>query len=228
MKAMILAAGKGERMRPLTDHCPKALLQVGGKPLIQHQVERLVAAGLTEIVINHAKYGEQIESLLGDGCHLGASIHYSPEGDEPLETGGGIVRALPMLGGGAFAVVNADVWCDYPFSRLPKRPPALAHLVLVDNPPHHPEGDFTLIQGRVVLNQEPRLTFSGIGVYRPELFDECQGGRLPLAAVIRMAAAHGLVSGEYYPGGWVDVGTPERLSRLDAGLSGAIMATTTK
>jgi len=206
-------------MRPLTDYIPKALLSVGGKSLIQHQVERLVGAGFTEIVINHASFGEQIESLLGDGKAFGAAIQYSPEGAEPLETGGGMLRALPLLGPAPFVAVNADVWCDYPYSQLPRDPPALAHLVLVDNPHHHPKGDFALVRGWVVLNQTPRLTFSGIGVYRPALFDECEGGRFPLAMAIRMAAARGLVSGEHYRGAWVDVGTPERLARLKASMS---------
>ncbi len=215
MKAMILAAGKGERMRPLTEHTPKPLLKVGGKALIAHQIERLVRAGITEIVINHAKYGERIEAFLGDGRALGASIQYSREGEDPLETGGGVLKALPLLGPVPFLVVNADVWCDYSYPRLLTQPWGLAHLVLVDNPSHHPEGDFVLREGRVLLSGAPRLTFSGIGVYRPELFDECEMGCFSLAAVIRRAVSFGLVTGEYYPGVWIDVGTPERLAELD-------------
>jgi N-acetyl-alpha-D-muramate 1-phosphate uridylyltransferase len=220
MRAMILAAGKGERMRPLTEHIPKPLLRAGGKALITYQIERLVQAGITEMVVNHGNYGDQIEALLGDGSRFGASIHYSPEGDEPLETGGGIFKALPLLGSGPFIVVNADVWCDYPLSRLLTPPWGLAHLILVDNPDHHPEGDFALVDGCVLLTASPRLTFSGIGVYRPALFDECNSGRFPLAAVIRKAASWGLVTGEHYRGIWIDIGTPERLAQLDASLQG--------
>jgi MurNAc alpha-1-phosphate uridylyltransferase len=215
---MILAAGKGERMRPLTDHTPKAMLRVKGKPLIQYQVERLVGAGITEMVINHALYGEQIEDALGDGRAFGASIQYSREGVEPLETAGGIIKALPLLGREPFLAVNADVWCDYPYAKLPGEPSSLAHLILVSNPAHHPRGDFSLKAGLVSLRAWPRLTFSGIGVYRPQLFDECAIGRLSLGAVLRLAAAHGLVSGERYRGGWMDVGTPERLGELEQSL----------
>lgn len=220
MKAMILAAGKGERMRPLTEHIPKPLLKVGGKALIKYQIERLVQAGITEIVINHAQHGEKIEALLGDGRAFGASIQYSREGEAPLETGGGVFKALPLLGSAPFLAVNADVFCDYPHSRLLTQPWGLAHLILVDNPSHHPEGDFALREGRVMLGGVPRLTFSGIGVYRPELFDECEMGRFPLAAVIRRAVSFGLVTGEYYQGVWIDVGTPERLAELDKRLRG--------
>ena len=220
MKAMILAAGKGERMRPLTTQTPKPLLKVGGKALIAYQIERLVRAGITEIVINHARYGKEIESFLGNGQVFGASIQYSAEGEEPLETGGGVLKALPLLGPAPFLVVNADIWCDYPYSRLLTPPWGLAHLILVDNPNHHPEGDFVLCEGRVLLIGTLRLTFSGIGVYRPALFDECESGRFSLAAVIRRAVSFGLVTGEYYQGGWIDVGTPERLRELDRRLRG--------
>jgi MurNAc alpha-1-phosphate uridylyltransferase len=210
MKAMILAAGRGERMRPLTDHTPKPLLPVGGKPLLQWHVEALVAAGVCDIVINHAWLGEQIEAALGSGDALGAKIRYSPEG-EALETGGGIFRALPLLGDEPFVVVNADIVTDYPFARLPSVPAGLAHLVLVPNPAHHPEGDFYLEHGRVEAEGAPRLTYSGIGVYHPNLFRGQQPGRFPLAPLLRRAMAAGQVSGEFYAGRWLDAGTPERL-----------------
>jgi N-acetyl-alpha-D-muramate 1-phosphate uridylyltransferase len=214
MKAIILAAGKGERMRPLTDHTPKPLLEVGGKPLIAYHIERLVYAGITEIVINHARLGEKIEAALGDGTRYGATITYSPEGDEPLETGGGIFNALKLLGGPAFIAVNADAWSDFPFTRLPPQPAGLAHLILVDNPPHHTGGDFALTDGRLALDGAIKLTFTGIGLYRPQLFHECTYGRFPLAPLLRQATAQGLVSGEHYRGLWLDVGTPERLREV--------------
>ena len=210
MKAMILAAGRGERMRPLTDSLPKPLLPVASKPLIAWQIEALVAAGITEIVINHAWLGEMIENALGDGAAFGARIRYSPEG-EALETGGGIRRALPLLGEAPFLVLNGDVLTDYPFARLRDQAVALAHLVLVSNPEHHPRGDFHLQAGRVSAEGEPRLTFSGIGVYHPALFAACEPGRFPLAPLLRQAMAAGQVSGEHYPGQWLDVGSPERL-----------------
>jgi MurNAc alpha-1-phosphate uridylyltransferase len=212
MKAMILAAGRGERMRPLTDHTPKPLLPVAGKPLVQWHVEALVAAGLRQIVINHAWLGEQIEAALGDGGAFGAQIRYSPEA-EALETGGGIFRALPLLGEAPFVVVNADIVTDYPFQRLPTSLPGLAHLVLVPNPSHHPQGDFCLEQGLVRAEGVPLLTFSGIGVYHPRLFSHCRPGRFPLAPLLRAAMAQGQVSGELYSGHWLDVGTVERLQQ---------------
>lgn len=214
MKAIILAAGKGERMRPLTERVPKPLLEVGGKPLVQYQIERLVCAGITEIVINHSRFGDQIEAALGTGHRYGAALSYSPEGEQPLETGGGIFNALRLLGGPAFIAVNADVWSDFPFARLPADPSDLAHLVLVDNPPHNPEGDFALRGQRVALEGETKLTFSGIAVYRPELFHECDYGRFPLMPLLRQAAAQRLVGGEHYRGLWLDVGTPERLRQV--------------
>jgi MurNAc alpha-1-phosphate uridylyltransferase len=214
MHAMILAAGRGERMRLLTDTVPKPLLEAGGKPLIEYPIEALVRAGVRDIVINHAWLGERIEDHLGDGGRYGARIRYSPEG-EVLGTGGGIFHALPLLRDEPFAVVNGDVFTDYPFATLPKDPQGLAHLVLVDNPPHHPAGDFALSEGRLMAEGDPRFTFSGIGVYRPEIFAGCEGGAFPLGPLLREAARRGLVSAEHYRGDWVDVGTPERLHALD-------------
>jgi MurNAc alpha-1-phosphate uridylyltransferase len=211
---MILAAGRGERMRPLTDHTPKPLLTAGGRPLIVHHLERLAAAGITRVVINHAHLGEQIEAALGDGARFGLAIRYSPEG-RALETGGGIFRALPLLGDDPFLVVNGDVWSDLDFARLRLPEGRLAHLVLVDNPEHHPRGDFRLAGGEVRDDGEPRLTFSGIGVYSPALFEGCRDGAFPLAPLLRAAMARGLVSGEHHRGRWLDIGTPARLQALD-------------
>lgn len=211
---MILAAGRGERMRPLTDHTPKPLLQVAGKSLIEHHIERLVTAGFSEIVINHSYLGEQIEARLGDGRRYGAQIAYSRE-QERLETGGGIRTALPLLGEQPFLVINGDVWCEYPLQDLTSQLNGLAHLVLVDNPTHHPNGDFHLHENFVDCEQQPRLTFSGIGVYHPDLFKEHPIGQpFPLAPLLRHAMQQRQVTGEYYCGYWLDVGTPERLNEL--------------
>jgi len=219
MKAMILAAGRGERMRPLTDHTPKPLLRVGGKTLIEHLIEALAAAGFRELVINHAHLGAQIEAALGDGTRYGVQIAWSREPEGALETGGGIYQALPLLESEHFLVVNGDIWTDYPFAGLARRPQGLAHLVLVDNPTHHPEGDFVLTDGRVQVSGGARLTFSGIGVYHRDLFRGCQPGRFPLAPLLRTAMERGEVSGEHYTGRWHDIGTLERLAELDRMLS---------
>jgi MurNAc alpha-1-phosphate uridylyltransferase len=219
MKAMILAAGRGERMRPLTDSLPKPLLPVAGKPLIVHHIERLAASGIRELVINHAHLGERIEAELGDGSAWGVRILYSAEG-RALETGGGIFRALRLLGEEPFLVVNGDVWCDVDFGRLELPEGMLAHLVLVANPPHHPQGDFVLRGQRVIDGDGERLTFSGIGVYHPQLFAACEPGAFPLAPLLRKAMAEAKVSGIHHPGYWVDVGTPERLQALDRQLRG--------
>lgn len=218
MKAMILAAGRGERMRPLTEHTPKPLLQVGGKALIEYHIESLIAAGIEEIVINHAWLGEQIEKTLGSGERFGINLRYSAEGNA-LETAGGIIRALPLLGD-IFIALNADIWTDYPLGELPDSPEGLAHLVMVDNPPHHTQGDFALQDGRLNVEASPRLTFSGIGVYRAELFAGLTDGVRPLGPLLRKAMQAGKVSGEHYHGQWMDVGTPERLAELDRQLSG--------
>lgn len=217
MKAMILAAGRGERMRPLTDHTPKPLLKAGGRALIEYHIDHLVAAGITELVINHAHLGEQIEAALGDGGCYGATIRYSHE-VTALETAGGIFNALPLLGDGPFVVVNGDVWSDYPFERLSVEITGLAHLVLVDNPPQHPGGDFALSGDRVVSDGGEKLTFSGISMLSPQLFADCSPGAFPLAPLLRQAMARGLVSGEYYRGRWYDIGTPQRLQQLDEAL----------
>jgi N-acetyl-alpha-D-muramate 1-phosphate uridylyltransferase len=226
--AMILAAGRGERMRPLTDHTPKPLLAVGGKPLIVWHIERLRAAGFSHIVINHAHLGEQIEAALGNGAALGAAIEYSRE-VSALETAGGIATALPLIEEDVFPVVNGDIYCEYDFSRLAEPLARLAaghdqaHLVLIDNPSHHPQGDFVLEAGRVTatpltLNPSP-LTFSGIGVYHRALFAHTRSGeKAPLAPLLRLAIDAGRVSGEHFAGRWVDVGTPERLQQLDESL----------
>ncbi len=216
MKAMILAAGHGTRMRPLTDHTPKPLLMAGGKPLIVWHIEKLAQAGFTDIVINLAWLGWQIPEALGDGSRWSVRLHYSDEQHEgALETAGGIVKALPLLGSEAFLVVNGDVWCDYPCLPYPLAEHDLAHLVLVNNPAHHPTGDFALQHGRVSSDGEPRYTFSGIGYYRPELFAALTYGKNPLAPLLRTAMQQGHVSGEWFGGDWRDIGTPERLATLD-------------
>ena len=219
MKAMILAAGRGERMRPLTDRTPKPLLLVAGKPLIQWHIEALQRAGFVDIVINHAWLGEQIEETLGDGAQFGVRITYSAEGDTGLETGGGIYHALPLLAGAEgdspFLVVNGDVVTDIDFRQLPQKITRLAHLVLVPNPAHHPQGDFTLQEGAVSDGGEPRLTFSGIAIYHPQLFAQCAEGVFPLAPLLRQMMRQGQVSGECHTGEWLDVGTPARLSEAE-------------
>lgn len=245
MLAMILAAGRGERMRPLTDHTPKPLLQAGGKPLIVWHIERLVRAGITNLVINHAHLGRQIEHALGDGSQFGATIQYSAEGSA-LETAGGIAFAMPLLNpsspagrgnegeGKPFAVINGDIYCDFDFSQLLPRAAALAnsgdmaHLVLVDNPEHNLKGDFGLHKGRVQalaassLPPAESFTFSGIGLYRPALFSPIPAGsKAALAPLLREQIALGRVSGEHHRGTWIDVGTPQRLQQLDTQLRAA-------
>ena len=218
---MILAAGRGERMRPLTDHTPKPLLQVGGKPLIVWHIEKLQAAGFHDIVINHAHLGKKIEATLGNGADFGVSIQYSPE-PEAFETAGGIAQALPLLGIEPFLVVNGDVFTDYDFKQLEQslNENLLAWLVMITNPEHHPTGDFALLDGLVQENGEQRLTFSGIGIYHPSLFSGItRGEKARLAPILREAMRSGKVGGEYYEGRWVDVGTPQRLAELDKTLT---------
>lgn len=219
MKAMILAAGKGERMRPLTLHTPKPLVRADGVPLIEYHLNALRRAGFDEVVINHAWLGQQIEDHLGDGQRFGLNIRYSPE-NEPLETGGGIFRALPLLGGEPFLIVNGDVWTDYDPAALRKPLSGLAHLVLIDNPAHHPVGDFCLEDGQVRdSGSGSRLTYSGIAVLSPRLFAGCTAGAFKLAPLLRDAMNRGEVSGEHYAGRWIDVGTLERLAEVERALA---------
>lgn len=212
---MILAAGLGERMRPLTDHIPKPLLPVAGKPIIVHTINQLVSAGFHDIVINHAHLGKQIEAALGNGEQFGAAIRYSPEGEEALETAGGIINALPLLGKDVFLVVNGDIATDFPFAELKKQAVDLAHLVSVANPEHHPQGDFGLDKdGKVIVNRTERFTFSGLGLYHPDLFAGTPPGKSKLWPLLLQAISDGRVTGEKYSGFWMDIGTPERLNDL--------------
>lgn len=214
MKALIFAAGKGERMRPLTLHTPKALLPVKGRPLIVHHLKALAHAGVREVVVNLSWLGEQIQGALGDGSHHGLRIRYSVEGPEPLETGGGMRQALPWLGEAPFIAVNADIYTDYDYAQLPHEPAGLAHLVLVPNPEHNPRGDFALADGHCLSEGEPRHTFAGIGVYRPALLAAHAPGTFKLAPILRAAMSGAQVTGELHLGEWSDVGTPERLAAL--------------
>ncbi len=235
MKALIFAAGLGERMRPLTDHTPKPLLHVGGQALIVWHLRRLAALGIGEVVINTSWLAARFPQTLGDGSGYGVKIAYSFEGDTPLETGGGMQHALPLLGGAPFLAINGDIWSDFDLARLPREPVGDAHLVLVDNPLHHLRGDFTLYpDGQVGDRVEglDALTFSGIGVYRPSLLRQWQDvigntpganaapPRFPLAPLLRAAMARHAVSGEHHRGEWTDVGTPARLRQLDERLRG--------
>lgn len=220
MKAMILAAGRGQRMMPLTANTPKPLLKIANKPLIVWHIERLAQAGFKEIVINHAYLGSKIEQALGDGRKWGVSIQYSPE-EVALETAGGIANALPLLGDGPFLVVNSDVFCEIDFS-LKLEAPYLAHLVMVDNPPQHAQGDFALDAGMLKSDGPVKLTYSGVGVYSPLLFkDIVKGDSAKLAPLLISAMTDNLISGEHYQGVWHDIGTPERLNMLDANISGS-------
>lgn len=222
MRAMLLAAGRGERMRPLTDTCPKPLLQAAGKPLIVWHLERLAAAGIAEVVINLSWLGEQIAAALGDGSAHGVHIRWSREPWPALETGGGIFQALPLLGAEPFLLVNGDVSADVDFRRITLRAGDLAQLVLVPNPHHNPQGDFWLdASGRIVgdgASGAERLTYSGIAVLHPQLFDGAQAGRFPLLPLLTRAREADRLGGQRHSGRWLDVGTPERLAELDAGL----------
>ncbi len=215
MKTMILAAGRGERLRPLTDQIPKPLLPVAGKPLIEYTIEALVNAGFKDLVINIAHLGAQIKKVLGNGQRFGAAIQYSDEGDNALETAGGIIKALPLLGDQPFLVVNGDLATDFPFIELRQKQIDLAHLVLVANPEHHPQGDFGLQQNLISENSQTRYTFSGIGLYHPNLFSTLSPGKTPLGPLLRQAATHSRISGQLYRGFWMDVGTLQRLEELE-------------
>jgi len=214
MRAMILAAGRGQRLRPLTDTLPKPLLEIAGKPLIEYHIRALSAAGFREIVINQGHLGDLLPAAVGDGGRWGVTIHWSDEQPDALETGGGILKALPLLGPSPFLVVNADIWTDYPFKRLRALKCDRAHLVMVPNPAHKPEGDFALLQARIRENGEAKLTFSGIAVYHPSLFDACKPGRFSVVPLLRSAMTHRLVTGEKYEGLWEDIGTLERLEAI--------------
>lgn len=230
MKALIFAAGLGERMRPLTDTTPKPLLRVGGKPLIEWHLEKLAVLGIREVVVNTSWLAEQFPAALGDGARWGLRIHYAFEGDNPLETGGGMWNALPLLGDAPFLLVNGDVWTDFDFASLPREPRGLAHLVMVDRPPQATHGDFALDAGGCVrADGEHKLTYAGIGVYHPRLLERWRDAvpepgsangkpKFPLAPVLRAHMASGAITGEHHRGRWTDVGTPERLARLDAQL----------
>jgi len=225
MKAMILAAGRGDRMRPLTDHTPKPLLEVGGKPLIVWHIENLKQAGFSEIIINIAWLGDQIQAALGDGSQFGVSLLYSDEQNSgALETAGGIIKALPLLckelckesDAEPFLVVNGDVWCDFPYTNInPLQHDDLAHLVLVNNPEHNPNGDFALSNSRIKEEGDNKNTFSGIGYYHPDLFQNLDKGKRPLAPLLREKMRENKVSGELFTGVWHDIGTPKRLMSLN-------------
>jgi MurNAc alpha-1-phosphate uridylyltransferase len=215
MKAMLLAAGRGERMRPLTDTTPKPLLRIGGQTMIERHVHALARAGITDLVINHAHLGQQLIDALGDGHDCGVDIAWSAEPGGALETGGGIFNALPLLGDAPFLVVNADIWTDFPYAGLPEEIDELAHLVMVDNPAHNAGGDFSLSAGRLSQRGPAMLTYGGIGIYRPDLFADCNPGAFPLAPLLRRAMDAEQVSGEHYRGKWFDIGTPERLEAVN-------------
>ena len=219
MKAIVLAAGRGERMRPLTDTTPKPLLPVAGKPLIGYHLEALARAGIRDVVINLSWLGSCIRDALGDGGAYGVRITYSDEGPVALETGGGIFNALPLLGSGPFLVVNGDIWTDVDFSCLILEPDALARLVLVVNPPQHPRGDFGLEGDFIVERETDRFTYSGVGIYRPEFFAGCTPGKFPLLPLLKRAIAARQLRGQLHRGDWSDVGTPERLAALESRVS---------
>jgi MurNAc alpha-1-phosphate uridylyltransferase len=211
MHAMILAAGRGERLRPLTDQIPKPLVEVAGKPLIEHHIENLSAAGFKDFVINQGHLGEMLPRALGDGERWDVRIHWSDELDGALETGGGIFHALPLLGDSPFLIINGDVWTDYPFSRLKYLPCDLAHLVMIPNPPHHPNGDFALDNGKIFKQGQSLLTFSGVSVYHPRFFESCSEGKFSVVPLLRTAIEQQMVTGELFAGHWGDIGTLERL-----------------
>jgi MurNAc alpha-1-phosphate uridylyltransferase len=211
MRAMILAAGRGERLRPMTDELPKPLVEIAGKALIEYHLEALSGAGFREVVINQGHLGDLLLKALGDGSRWGLNIHWSDEQPEALETGGGIFKALPLLGSAPFLVINGDLWTDYPFARLRAVKCDWAHLVMVPNPAHNPGGDFALSGARIHETGDRKLTFSGMAVYNPRLFDGCQPGKFSVVPLVRLAMENHLVTGEEFQGGWNDIGTLERL-----------------
>lgn len=215
MKCMLLAAGLGERLRPLTNDTPKPLIQIAGKPLIAHHLEKLKHAGIAEIIINISYQGKKIKKYLGNGQNFGVDISYSDEGDTPLETAGGIIHALPLLGDDPFLVINSDIWYEHTLSFANLSGDKQAHLVLINNPPHNQSGDFVYELGKAFNSGENFLTFSGIGIYRPELFKNLPKKRLALSPILRNAIENELVSAEYFTGIWFDIGTPERLKQAD-------------
>lgn len=215
MKAMILAAGRGDRMRPLTDSIPKPLLQIRGKSLIEYRLDSLRAAGIRECIINLSYLGSQIREHLGDGSRWGMLIHYSEEGDRPLESAGGIVHALPLLGDNPFILTNADVWTDFDFNKLPNTVIDYAYLIMVKNPPHNATGDFYYKDGKLRERGGRKLTYSGIGVYKPDMFRNCTPGRQQLKPLLLQAISQNKVSAEYYKGIWTDIGTLDRLSQIE-------------
>ncbi len=223
MKAIVLAAGRGERMRPITDQLPKPLVPVAGRPLISYHLESLARSGIRDIVINLSYLGSMIRDALGDGARYGVRIAYSDEGPVALETGGGIFKALALLGSDPFLVVNGDIWTDYDFGRITLAPAAHAHLVLVPNPPYL-RGDFTLDGDRIVESTQPPYTYSGIGVYTPEFFAGCQAGKFPLLPLLKRAIAARRLSGELYRGDWSDIGAPDRLAALEQRLAAGRVA----
>jgi len=218
MKAIILAAGRGERLRPLTDRCPKPLIKVAEKPLIVHHLERLKAAGFNEVVINVSYLGDRIQSYLGTGQAWGMQITYSVE-PCALEVGGGLFHALPLLGTAPFVVINADIWTDYPLAKLPFSPKGWAHLVLVANPFEHPQGDFALGENGQLSQSGTLYTYSGIAVIKPAFFTGCQPGAFALLPLLNRAALRKKLYGEYYQGEWMDIGTCKRLTHLEETLA---------
>ena len=216
MKCMLLAAGRGERLRPITDKIPKPLVKIAGKPLIDYHLNNLKTAGFKDIVINLSHLGELIEDYLGDGSKYDLNIEYSHEGDEPLETAGGIIHALPKLGNKPFLVMNADIWCDHTLSFADLSGDKLAHLVLVNNPAHNPKGDFVYQYGKVYNTGKNYLTFSGIGIYNPKFFEPLPTGKLALAPILREAIDKESVSAEYFTGNWFDSGTQARLDEIES------------